>query len=240
MKVRHLAGALALTLVAASAAQAQDTPAAAPAEAPPATPPPAASGGGADTAGMFGQAGQIVLMTELDGSTLNIAHSDISFLHVGQSSVGGMASSSANMFSLTPMGHYFIMPNVSISAGVVIVHGDIPTGGLGSASATALGLLVGAGYNLHLTPMLSAWAQLQIGYVHESFSFMNTDFTGSMVPLQISVPILFHPAEHFFLGLGPILRTQLSNSVSAMGVSMDQSKETDIGLTAVIGGYFGM
>jgi hypothetical protein len=87
--------------------------------------------------------------------------------------------------------------------------------------------------------MLSVWPQLQIGYAHASFTVLNTDVTASTIPLTISVPLLFHPAEHFFLGLAPILRTQLTSSASAMGMSMDQSKQTDIGLTAVIGGYFG-
>ncbi len=64
--------------------------------------------------------------------------------------------------------------------------------------------------------------------------------SGYRIPLIVTVPVLWHPVEHFFVGVGPTLTTELAYSLSAMGQSMDQGKTTDIGLTAVLGGYFGI
>jgi hypothetical protein len=230
---RQVCLALVLTAAMVGTASAQEPPAgAAPAAAEPA---PATAAAPAAAGGAFGQAGQIVLSTELDGSDLNGFHTDVSFIHTSRS----MGGTSSNMFSLSPMGHYFVIPNVAVSAGLVIQHGDQPIGGQ-TVSATALGILVGAGYSLYLAPMFSIWPQLQIGYIHGSGSYMNVDVSTSQVPLLISVPVLWHPIEHFFVGLAPTFRTELSSSASVMGTSMDQSKQTDIGITAVIGGYFSM
>ena len=55
------------------------------------------------------------------------------------------------------------------------------------------------------------------------------------VTLTVSVPVLWHPGSHFFLGAGPALSTQLVNKIDGA----NQGKLTDIGLTALIGGYFG-
>ena len=56
-----------------------------------------------------------------------------------------------------------------------------------------------------------------------------------MIPLVVTVPVLWHPASHFFLGLAPTLRTDLVAKLEGMNIG----KTTDVGLTAVIGGYFG-
>jgi len=226
-------------LVAAFVGTAHAQPAGAPppeaAPAPTEAAPAPAAAPAAPATGGFGQAGQIAIMTALDGSDLNI-NTDVSLIHQSQS----MGGSSTTVYSLSPMAHYFVMPNLSVSAGIVIQHGSSPVSGSSSSvSATGLGILVGAGYNLQLAPMVSLWPQLRIGYVHTSVSGTGISGSESMVPLEILVPVLFHPADHFFVGLGPVFRTQLSNSASSGSTSVDQPKETDIGLTAVIGGYFG-
>jgi hypothetical protein len=47
--------------------------------------------------------------------------------------------------------------------------------------------------------------------------------------LVLSAPFLYHPARHFFLGIGPLL------SVDATG----DNKQTTFGAGFTIGGYFG-
>jgi len=82
---------------------------------------------------------------------------------------------------------------------------------------------------------LSLWPRLGIAYNHESFSVGSTDQSGYSLALRISVPVLWHPSSHFFLGAGPAFSTELLSKVEGV----DQGKATDIGLTALIGGYFG-
>jgi len=232
MRFRSLITALAITMAATGAAQAQDqTPPADPAATPPATPPATTNAAG----GGLGQVGQIALLIAMDGSSINLANSDVSFIHTSSSMGGG----SANLFSLSPTAHYFVAPNISVSGGLIVQTGStsIDTG-LGSVSvdATAIGINAGAGYNLPLTPMLSLWPQLQIGYVHTSASAGGNSASGYTIPLQVLVPLLWHPAEHFFLGIGGVFRTELASKME----SMDQAKQTDVGLNALIGGYFNL
>jgi hypothetical protein len=220
----------------AGTAFAQEPPPGAPpaAEPTPAAAPPSGAAPAA-ASGAFGQVGQIAIMTTLDDSMLSV-HPDASFVHMSQSGMG--SAPSTNSFSLVPTGHYFVIPNLSVSAGLIIQHGPLAPGT--DVNVTTLGLMVGAGYNLYLMPNLSIWPQLQIGYAHGSATVMGVDASLSTVPLIVSVPFLYHPVEHFFLGLAPILRTQLTDSESAMGRSVDLPKQTDLGITGVIGGYFSL
>jgi hypothetical protein len=121
---RHLFAAAVALIAMAGTARAQTpeaTPATVPAEPTSATPAAAPAG---DTAATFGRAGQIAIMTTLDDSDLNI-HSDVSLVHTSNS----MGGSSQSTFSLSPTGHYFVIPNVSVSAGLIIQHGDVAVTG---------------------------------------------------------------------------------------------------------------
>jgi len=212
---RHLRSAtLLLALATAGAARAQ-----APEGAPPAVP-AATTNAPADVAAAFGLVGQIAITGD----------AQLSFAH-NSASGGGR---STNTLTLLPSASYFVVPNVSVGAGLLIQHGSTSVdAGIASFSVdvTAIGLIVSGGYNLHLTPVLSMWAQVRLGYAHLSTSVGNTSSSGHTVPFEISVPFLYHPVEHFFLGLGPSFTTELSSSSS--------SKATSIGLSSVVGGYFG-
>ena len=52
------------------------------------------------------------------------------------------------------------------------------------------------------------------------------------------MPFLYAPAPHFFLGGGPLFRTDLSSSVSSGNVSGDGEKLTAFGVSFLVGGYF--
>ncbi len=83
--------------------------------------------------------------------------------------------------------------------------------------------------------MFSIWPHIGLAYDHQSFSYGGMDTSSYSIPLIVTVPVLWHPAQHFFLGLAPTLTTELISKSSGN----DLPKTTDIGLTAVIGGYFG-
>jgi hypothetical protein len=48
------------------------------------------------------------------------------------------------------------------------------------------------------------------------------------------VPVLFHPVEHFFIGLGPYFAMDLSSKVE----DEDNYKDTAFGVQATVGGWF--
>jgi hypothetical protein len=127
---------------------------------------------------------------------------------------------------------YFVIPNVSVGGALSITHGSL---GGSTGDVTGIGILVRGGYNLHLAPMISLWPQLQLGYLHESFSGGGMSTSGYTIPLQIFAPFLVHVTTHLFVGIGPAFSTDLVSKVQ----SQDASKTTDIGIESVVGGYFG-
>jgi hypothetical protein len=221
--------ALATILTGAVHAQPAGAPPAVPADPVPAAPPPPTATAAApapvagDVAAGFGQLGQIAISGDLQAT----------FTHESTSVPAGTAPPSTNTISIQPSLDYFVAPNISVGGAIPITHGDL--GGVGTA--TGIGLLARGGYNLHLAPMLSLWPQLSIGYVHLSVSPTGggSSVSGYNVPLRIFVPLLIHPTEHFFVGIGPVFQTDLISKVSGN----DADKTTDVGVASVVGGYFG-
>jgi hypothetical protein len=212
-------GALALTFGLSGVAFAQGAAATTPAES---TPP--AGGGtvaatGADLAGGFGVLGQMVVS---DDVSFNLVHR----------SAGDQSSWN---ITIQPALDYFIAPNISVGGAIGIGHSSASTSGMGSTDTTLIAIAARGGYALRLTEMLSLWARLSLGYTHVSFSFGNNSASGYQIPLQIFVPILFHPVQHFFIGVGPVFAFQLASKME----STSPPKETDIGLLSTIGGYWG-
>jgi hypothetical protein len=195
----------------------------APATTPPESSPPAGGGTagvvGADLAGGFGVLGQLVVSD------------DISFNLIHESA----GSQSRWNIAIQPALDYFIAPNISVGGAIGIGHTSASVNGMGSADTTVIGIAAQGGYALRLTEMLSLWAKLSLGYTHVGYSFGSMSASGYVIPLRIFVPILFHPVQHFFIGVGPVLAFQLANKTE----STSNPKETDIGLLSTIGGYWG-
>ena len=206
MKALHLAMAFALTLATAGAAQAQDTPAADP-EAP-ATPPAGAS------TRAFGNVGQIVISGELQAG----------FLHTTLTP----GSESADVFVLQPAADFFVAPNLSLGGFLTLAYTS--STGTGRPSSTVVGIAARLGYNLAISSAMTIWLTASLGYAHTS-----ANSGGYLVPLEIFAPMLFHIADHLFIGLGPLFRTDLVSK----GGSMNGGKQTDLGVLSVVGGYFG-
>jgi hypothetical protein len=206
-------------LVMTGAARAQDPNAGMPAAVPPST----GGGGEASGAALFGRLGQIVLTGDLQ----------LSFSHDSAS----MGDASSNTFVFSPAADYFAAPNVSIGGAVVLAHSSFDSGIPGSSGSdtTSIGILLRGGYNLRLADMISIWPRLAIGYAHTSSGSGGTDVSGYSVPLLIDAPILVHLAPHFFVGVGPAFQTELISKVEGN----DASKTTSIGISTVVGGYFG-
>lgn len=227
MKIPAL-GAVALSLslctLAAAPARAQDA-----APPPPAAPAPAV--GGSPAPGGFGSQGQLVLSTDIP---LHQSEPMLALVHESNS----MGGPSSTLYAIEPALDYFVAPNVSVGGAIGIVHGNASQDGVfgGDATVTAIEVVARVGYNVVLTDAFSLWPRLSLGYEHISFSSGGASTSGYVVPLSIFAPVLWHPAQHFFVGLGPLFSTELISKTE--GVS--QSKTTDFGIEGTLGGYFNL
>lgn len=224
MKVPALSAvALSLSLCTFAAAPARAQDAAPP---PPAAPAPAV--GGPPAPGAFGSQGQLVINTDIP---LHQTEPSLFLVHESASMGGG----SSTTFGIVPSLDYFLAPNVSVGGIVGIQRESASADGLGG-TGTVTGIIVGArvGYNVVLTDAFSLWPRLSLSYEHLSFSGSGVSASGYVIPLSIFVPVLWHPAQHFFVGLGPVFATNLISKVEGN----DASKTTDIGIQATLGGYF--
>ena len=175
--------------------------------------------------GNFGSLGQIVISTDLP---LGVTSPALSVVHSSLSMGGG----SSTTFGIQPSADYFFAPNMSLGGLVGIVKTSFGSGG---GDITAISIGARFGYNLALSPTVSLWLRGGLTYTHSSVSSGGMDFSGYFIPLTIFAPVLWHPAQHFFVGLGPVFVTDLI----AKTEGNDAQKETDFGVQAVIGGYFG-
>ncbi|HEX2658714.1 MAG TPA: hypothetical protein VHU40_10590 [Polyangia bacterium] len=176
----------------------------------------------------FGAKGQFSVNVDLPFT------SDAPQFAIYNTSVSGQSGSTTS-FTIAPALDYFVAQNLSIGGQVGFTHDSFSTPG-SNVSLVGSGFVLGirGGINIPLAPAASLWPRLSLTYR----SLSGDGWTNSWVPLTIFVPLLWHPASHFFLGGGPVFSTELSNSYETNGLSVDGGKTTVIGLQAVVGGYF--
>ena len=227
-------GLIASSLIVSLPALAQEPPppeAPPPAAMPPPPPPAPAMVAPAMAAGRFGGQGQLVLSVGLPfqngGPQLAILHETMT-----------MDGPTETVFAIQPALDYLVVPNLTIGGALGLTYLKESLTGT-DISVTQITVIARVGYNVPLSDVVSIWLRAGFGYTHASSDSSGTSATASSTVLILEAPVLFHPAPHFFLGVGPLFETELSSSVSSGGTSMDQPKTTAYGLSAVLGGYFG-
>lgn len=222
---KRLLAALAMTLGLSAAARAQDEP-----PPPPATPsvptpvgPPRKLAGAASD---FGAAGQIAIGVDVpfqnEAAQVALIRSNVS-----------MGGSTRTIVVVQPSADYFLMPHFSIGGMVGYARGDMAFGGAGvSSDRSVTEVLIGvrAGYDVHMSELVSIWGKAEIIYANISGAGSGYD-----VPVVVNIPVLLHPASHFFLGVGPTFSRDLVATVGGQSIP----KTTNYGLQGIIGGYFG-
>jgi len=198
---------------------------AAPVQVAPVAPPPvAAAPAGPDTG--FGFLGQITVSDDL-----MLVATQRSFTQYGQ-------EFKVTQVQLKPAVDFFPIPNLSIGGQLVIGYQSVSNGNPGGdTSQTELALFGRVGYAFAFSPTTYLWPRVSLGYDHFSGSLSSSvaaGGTGEVVPLEIYVPVVFLPAAHFFIGLGPVINTQLRSKQD----DIDQPKITTIGLQSTLGGCF--
>ncbi|MEY4513832.1 MAG: hypothetical protein RLZZ450_5954 [Pseudomonadota bacterium] len=137
------------------------------------------------------------------------------------------SSGSTTTLSLAPAADYFVLPNLSVGGSVGVYYAKA---GESSGSRFTVGPRVG--YNFEVSRLLSVWPKLGLNYAHTGgnapqITNVNTGtVTGNndnnAIAISIFVPVMVHPAPHFFAGLGPFLESDLSgdNRATSWGIKL--------------------
>jgi hypothetical protein len=205
----------------------------------------------------FGGAGQLVISDDqpLGGGSVGASGSGTvvpaapgstttaSFQFATVSKNGG----SGTEFSVAPAADFFVIQNLSVGGNILFgVFNPAQSGSGPSTTATLFGIAPRVGYNIPLTDMISFWPKVYFSYTTVNLSSGGGSAGGNATAIGLFAPIMFVPAPHFFLGIGPDFSTQLSSnstfSGSTGGVSASGSTSnptvTQVGIQATIGGWF--
>ena len=211
----------------------------------------------ADEAPAFGKAGELSLGSDLNlaatGSLLTLAGGLFSgggaslltpatMLDIGGSTASNNGGSQVG-FSLAPAADYFVIDNLSLGLEILFGYdsfspGSATTGGVTvsppSTNVTEYGFAPRVGYNIPIGSSLSIWPKVFFEHAGYSLGGGGKGY-GNIQLLGAYVPFLYHPAPHFYVGIGPNILTELG--ASSDGASSN-SKITSYGLFASVGGWF--
>jgi hypothetical protein len=162
----------------------------------------------------------------------------------GQSvSLPGGGSALGFSFVAAPAADYFVVRGLSLGAQVFYAHisasAPAPTGGSTSVSGDGWGLSPRIGYNIKLDDRFSLWPRLYVEYSSLSMSAGGTNSGNDRFTIGVFAPVLIQPVQHFYVGVGPNVATDLWSHASAGGHGGDGPKVTQYGLLFTVGGWFG-
>ncbi len=180
---------------------------------------PAAAG--AQEANPMGQPGQIAIRGDFQ----------LSLVRQSTSVPGdGEDPDSATTITLAPAADFFVAPGVSVGGQLAFLYSSFGD----DSSATGFGAAPRVGYFAALGPKLGIWPLVSIAYLRTSVDVGDEDFSGYTLSLQAFAPLLFQPADHFFIGMGPAFQTDLISKIE----DEDADKDTAFGLQTTVGGYW--
>jgi long-subunit fatty acid transport protein len=140
-------------------------------------------------------------------------------------------SVSSTTVTLAPALDYFVADSISVGGQLAFSMSKT-----GDAKTQLIGIAPRVGYNIGFTENLSFWPKVYFQYALLSLDdgAGGGSVSGNKMTVGVNAPILFHPAEHFFIGLGPTFSMDLASKIE----SNDASKDTAFGLGSVVGGWF--
>jgi len=167
-------------------------------------------------AGRFGIEGQKAVSSDAGLSISNTSIDDV--------------DGSTTTLVLRPAVDWFFAEDISLGGFVGVEYNSAPGG-----DSTVISIGPRVGYNLPLSERISLWPKAGLAFASTSASNDGNDDiagdddeeTNTSVQLNLFVPLMFHPVQHFFLGLGPALDQDLSGD----------SKATTIAARLTLGGW---
>jgi len=162
------------------------------------------------------------------GTKGTIAISSDAALSISNTSLSGVDGSSTQIM-LAPAIDWFVIRNLSIGGSLLF---NYRTDGTGNSTSFGIGPRVG--YNIAFSDLLSIWPKLGFSIARSSVSTDGTPqnpATGTVsntaVALNVFVPVMLHPAPHFFAGFGPFVDADLTGD----------NKATTFGAKLTLGGW---
>jgi hypothetical protein len=169
----------------------------------------------------FGSKGELAISSEVG-------------LVISNTSISGASGSTTNV-ELEPAVDYFVINGLSVGAFVAFDYTSVSDG-----HSSTFGVGPRVGYNFTLSDLVSVWPKVGLSFEDDSSTAnvsvageppgTSTSTTVSSTHLAINayVPLMFHPAPHFFAGLGPFLDADLTGNTRA----------TTFGGKMTVGGWF--
>ena len=158
----------------------------------------------------FGNQGNLVIRTDtnIGGGMAPAAATNIGF---------GTTFDFGTTIFLAPAADYFVIKNLSVGAAV-----PFSVTIANNANTVNFGMLARVGYNVSFTDKMGIWPQAGLGFRYLSVPGGND----TAAQLKLAVPFMLHPADHFFLGLGPDFTSGFKTGYNNFGFNF------------IIGGYF--
>jgi hypothetical protein len=187
----------------------------------------------------FGDVGEIVLSSDLGVSGGGTSYTD----------AGGNSSWSV---AIAPAFDGFVAHNISFGVGFDIFSGsengtDVSTGTHYTSTRSGGSLAPRLGWNISIADWLSVWARLTIGYglAHRDLQELTASdhYSERYAWVGIYVPVLFHLAQHFFVGFGPSASTDLAhwftpdNSIQWIPTQSTNNRGSTVGAALTVGGW---
>jgi hypothetical protein len=182
------------------------------------------------------------------------------FVVTGDSSIGisseQFSGSPATRFNATfsPGLDYFVVPNLSIGATANVAYQDDTgydsSGNLYATKTTSVSVAPRLGFNVPFGDYVSWYPRVAFGFLTQQNNtslvtltsnpsgapFQATTSRASGAWMSLFAPILFHPAPHFFIGIGPRLTRDFTH---LEGASASFGQPITIDGEFVIGGWWG-
>jgi hypothetical protein len=139
--------------------------------------------------------------------------------------------SGSTELTLAPAVDYFVIPNLSVGGFISLYYAKS-----GPADTTIFSIGPRVGYNVPFSDLFSLWPKIGFSFSHTTNSSeipiarnqsIDNSTTNNGITLNLFVPVMIHPAEHFFAGFGPFLDASLSGD----------NKFTRYGLKLTLGGW---
>jgi hypothetical protein len=167
--------------------------------------------------------------SDIFGSDGQIAVSSDAGLSLANTSLSGVDESTTTL-TLRPALDWFFTDSISFGGFVGV---DYSSGPGGSTSVLSVGPRIG--YNLPVGDRISVWPKVGLSIANTTLdseevagiTVDDDDESNTSAQLNLFVPIMFHPVDHFFLGLGPALDLDLSG----------EQKATTVAVRLTIGGW---
>lgn len=180
----------------------------------------------------FGDKG-VFVVTDTLGANFGV-------LGYSESSVGSAG------FSLNPAVDYFIDENLIVGASAYVRYSSSTTAPPTKTHGWAEGAFVHLGRNVPLSDLLSVRPLGALGLWHSDtttegilspFGYLtSSSLSETAIVLDLYVPLLFHPARHFFVGFGPDAFFDPYHSFSSGGSTSDHLRYF-VGASSIIGGW---